>query len=152
MQGIYARFEPPEKLHITLAFLGYVEPERIEEIGKALHAIARGRPEFELHLDKVGAFPHERRPRVIWIGSRDQGAEFRDLARASRDAYAELGFSFDKNAIAHVTIARVKEGHAHLSILEIEPIRVPVKAITLFESIPDGRTTRYEVRDRAPMR
>lgn len=149
--GFPARFEAPEKLHITLAFLGWVDAERVETIREALGAVARRSERFSLTLDKIGAFPHERRPRVAWIGAHEAGDAFRRVAREVRKAYDALGFRFDKDAVAHVTIARVKEGRAHLPLLEVKPMRLNVRALTLFESIPAGRTTRYEVRDRTAL-
>lgn len=150
-QGLDARFEPPEKLHITLAFLGWIQPEQLEPIRDAMHAFADAVAPFTLTLDTIGAFPHERRPKIVWIGSRDQGAPYRALAYSARLAYEPLGFRFDKDAIAHVTVARVKGGRAHLPMLDIKPMHVHVTQIVLFESLPAGRTTRYEVRDRAPL-
>lgn len=150
-QGLDARFEPPEKLHITLAFLGWVGAEQVEPIRDALTAAASAAPPFTLTLDTIGAFPHERRPKIVWIGSRDQGAPYRRLAYSARNAFEEIGFSFDKDAVAHVTIARVKGGHAHLPMLDVKPMHVHVTDIVLFESIPAGPTTRYEVRHRAPL-
>ncbi len=150
-QGFDARFEPAEKLHVTLAFLGWVDPERVQPICDALAAAASMVQPFTLTLDAIGAFPHERRPKIVFIGSRDQGAPYRMLAHAARSAYEPLGFSFDKDAIAHVTIARVKGGRAHLPMLEIEAMPVHVTEIALFESLPAGRTTKYEVRARAPL-
>ncbi|HKU66417.1 MAG TPA: RNA 2',3'-cyclic phosphodiesterase [Candidatus Baltobacteraceae bacterium] len=149
--GFDARFEPPEKLHITLAFLGWVDYEQFEPITDALRTAADTAPPFTLTLDTIGAFPHERRPKIVWIGSRDQGAPYRRLAYGARAAFEELGFSFDKDAVAHVTIGRVKGGHAHLPMLEVPPMQVHVTEIVLFESLPAGPTTRYEVRHRAPL-
>lgn len=149
--GLDARFEPADKLHITLAFLGWVEPEQVEALRDSLHLAASAVRPFTLTLDTVGAFPHERRPKIVWIGSRDQGAPYRALAGSARKAYEPLGFSFDKDAVAHVTIARVKGGRAHLPVLDIKPMHLHVTQIALFESLPAGPTTRYEVRDRAPL-
>jgi 2'-5' RNA ligase len=148
-QGFGGRFEPPEKFHITLAFLGWVDAERVEPIRELFRTIAARTPRFTLSLNKLGAFPHERNPHVVWIGASEQGPAFRTLARSMREAYSELGFHFDKDAVAHVTIARVKEQHVHLPLLEVKPMRLSVNELTLFESLPAGRTTRYEVRDRA---
>jgi 2'-5' RNA ligase len=145
-QGLPAKFEPAQKLHVTLAFLGWVEPERVEAIEGVLRSVAFEFKPFTLTLDRVGAFPHERRPRVVWIGSRQQGEAFRALAHNLRDAYARIGFTFDKDAVAHVTIARIKGGHSHLPLLDIKPMRLRVRKLTLFESLPDGKTTRYEPR------
>jgi 2'-5' RNA ligase len=150
--GFDARFEAPEKLHITLAFLGWVDPESVEAVRDALKAVAEGVAPFDLTLDKLGAFPHERKPRVAWIGAREQGAAFRNLAHAARTAYEALGFTFDKEAVAHVTIARVKGGDAHLLMLDLKPMNLAVRELTLFESIPAGRTTHYEVRARYPLK
>ena len=150
--GFDARFEVPEKLHVTLAFLGWVDPESVEAVRDALNGVAQSVEPFDLTLDKLGAFPHERKPRVVWIGARKQGAAFRDLARAVRKAYEDLGFHFDKDAMAHVTIARVKGGDAHLPMLDLKTMQLAVRELTLFESIPAGRTMRYEVRARYPLK
>ncbi len=149
--GFDARFEALEKLHVTLAFLGWADLESVEAIRDTLNAVAQSVAPFDLTLDKLGAFPHERKPRVVWVGAREQGTAFRNLARAARKAYEALGFTFDKEAVAHVTIARVKGGNAHLPVLDLKPMKLAVRELTLFESIPAGRTTRYEVRARYPL-
>jgi 2'-5' RNA ligase len=145
------RFESPEKFHITLTFLGWVDPEQVEAIREVMRETARQIQPFSITLDRIGAFPHERRPRIVWIGSHDQSRSFRTLARSLQDGYSELGFRFDKAAVAHVTLARIKEGRAHLPMIDVTPVQLQVKHLTLFESLPAGRTTRYEVRDRAPL-
>lgn len=149
--GLNARFEAPEKLHITLAFLGWVEPEAIGSIGEALEQATHEGAPFDLTLDKLGAFPHERRPRVVWLGARKNNAAFQSLARTVRAEFEELGVSFEKDALAHITLARVKGGDAHLPQLDVKPMNLQVNALTLFESIPYSRTTRYEVRARSAL-
>jgi 2'-5' RNA ligase len=150
-QGLDARFEPEDKLHITLAFLGWVDPEQVAPIGGALDAAASAAAPFTLTLDKIGAFPHERRPKILWIGSRDQGAPYRRLAYAARTSFEPLGFAFEKDAVAHVTIARIKGCHAHVPTIDMAPLQVHVTEVVLFESLPAGPTTRYEVRHRAKL-
>jgi len=150
--GLDARFESPGKLHITLAFLGWVEPQAVEPVRDALARTAENVNAFDVTLDKVGAFPHERKPRVIWIGASDQGAAFRELSRTLRAVYETLGFHFEKENVAHVTLARVKGGDAHLPMLGVPPMKLAVRELTLFESIPAERTTRYEVRAQYPLK
>lgn len=146
--GFAARFESPEKLHITLAFLGNVEQHQTRTIEDGLTTIAAATHPFTLTLDRLSAFPHERKPAVVFIGSRDQGEPYRILAQTTRAAYEALGFTFKDDAIAHVTIARVKRAAQHTTLpqLGIEPIDIIVKRIVLFESIPAEHTTRYEIR------
>jgi RNA 2',3'-cyclic 3'-phosphodiesterase len=150
--GVTARFEPPQKLHITVAFLGWIDPQMMESIVQAFRTTASQTPAFTITLDKIGAFPHERNPHVVWIGTRRAPPAFRQLAADIRSAYQEIGFSFEKEPVAHITIARIKQQRVHLPVLSFRPLRMQVKHLTLFDSIPDGRTTRYEVRDRAPLR
>jgi len=150
--GLDARFEAPEKLHITLAFLGWVEPEAVEPVRDVLARAAQHMHAFGLSLDKLGAFPNERKPRIIWIGASEQAAAFRELWRSLRAAYEELGFHLEKETVAHVTIARVKGGDAHLPSLHIKPMKLFVRDLTLFESIPAEGTTRYEARARYPLK
>ncbi|MGB8908242.1 MAG: RNA 2',3'-cyclic phosphodiesterase [Candidatus Cybelea sp.] len=151
--GFDARYETPEKLHVTLAFLGYVEPALCEEVVSELSAAGSPAKPFALMLDKLGAFPHERRPRVVYVGAREQGAPFRELAQSVRGAYARLGFDFKDDAVAHVTIARVKESKRPLPLVEFPPILVEVERLTLFESLPDPsrKTSRYEVKVVVPL-
>lgn len=144
--GFIAKYEAPEKMHVTLAFLGYVDAARVAAMQEALAARASQFAPFAVSLDKLGAFPHERRPRVVFVGSRAQGAAFRTLADGLRDAYRELGFTFGDDAVAHVTIARVKESKRPLPRVDFAAIQMPMQSLTLFESLPDpaNRTTRYE--------
>ncbi|HEX3670791.1 MAG TPA: RNA 2',3'-cyclic phosphodiesterase [Candidatus Cybelea sp.] len=151
--GFAAHYEAPEKLHVTLAFLGFVEASRCDAVAEALEGSASRSAPVTVTLDKLGAFPHERRPRVVYIGAREQGAAFRALAREVRVEYANLGFVFDNDPVAHVTIARVKERGAPLPMIEFAPISLDVGRLALFESLPDPehKTSRYEVLTTAPL-
>jgi RNA 2',3'-cyclic 3'-phosphodiesterase len=151
--GFDARYESLEKLHVTLAFLGYVDPSRCDEIVAELVATAATSKPFAVSLDKLGAFPHERKPRVVYIGAREQGARFRALAENVRSAYAARGFEFKNDAVAHVTIARVKESRRPLPLIDVAPIPLEIRALALFESLPDParKTSRYETVAIAPL-
>src|SRR5690348_13958202 len=63
-----ASWERPEKLHITLKFLGDVEPSRVEALSNAAaRTVARVEP-FELTVGEAGSFPPHGQPRVLWLG------------------------------------------------------------------------------------
>lgn len=144
--GFDAKYEPAEKYHVTLAFLGNVAPQRLDEVAAALRTVARASVPFELAFDRLGGFPHERRPRVVVLTARSQGSAYRELAVRAHGAYAALGFSFKEDPVAHVTIARVKAPKRPLPLLDFAPIVARIGALTLFESIPDParNTSRYE--------
>jgi RNA 2',3'-cyclic 3'-phosphodiesterase len=145
--GFSAKLEGIDKLHVTLAFLGNVDGSRYESIVDAMGRTAAERCAFAVTLNRIGAFPHERKPRIVYVGARKQGAAFRDLSQRLRGAYAELGFDFKDDAVAHVTIARVKEPRRPLPFIEITPVSLRVAELTLFESAFDKtiNTTRYIV-------
>lgn len=132
---------------MTLAFLGNVAPAQCEAVERTLETLAKV-PALQVVLNRVGGFPHERRPRVVYVGARSQGRDFALLATATCDRYAMLGFKLEKDPVAHVTIARVKAPQRPLPPIEVEPFAVEITALSLFESLPDRErnTSRYEIR------
>jgi 2'-5' RNA ligase len=145
--GYAAAYEDPAKFHVTLAFLGNVDAPRCDTAVEALGQTVTDRGAFVVTLDKLGAFPHERKPRVVYAGAREQGSRFRALAHAVAQAYRKCGFEFADDPIAHVTLARVKGSPRALPMLEIAPISLRCARVCLFESIFDKEknTSRYEV-------
>jgi 2'-5' RNA ligase len=90
------------KIHLTLAFLGEIEPERLEEVRDAARQ-ARGAP-FELVLDEAGSF---RKAGVAWVGSSHLPAALLDLQSSLDRALRARGFVLeDRPFAAHVTLAR----------------------------------------------
>jgi 2'-5' RNA ligase len=152
--GFVANYEDPAKLHATLAFLGNVEASRYDDVVNALHAAAGAGSPFDVTLDKVGAFPHERKPRIVYAGARDPGAPFRALAQTVRAEFQALGFTFKDDAVVHVTIARAREPRRPLPLVDLPPLILNASRIALFESIYDKEksTSRYEVLVQAPLR
>src|SRR5437868_6702282 len=65
---------PAANLHVTLAFLGATEPERVPAIEAALCEVAAGAAAPSVVVEGLGAFPDRARPRVVWAGLRDLDA------------------------------------------------------------------------------
>jgi RNA 2',3'-cyclic 3'-phosphodiesterase len=147
-----AKYESAEKLHVTLAFLGNVREEQRGAVDSALEEVSARTAPFELRWDRLGAFPNERRPRIAYVGAREQGQRYRSLAQTLRDAFRALAFDFKDDAVAHVTIARVKGGSPRpLPMFDLVPHLMTVREIVLFESLPAENTTMYVVRKRASL-
>jgi RNA 2',3'-cyclic 3'-phosphodiesterase len=145
--GLEAKYEPAEKLHVTLAFLGNVKPHDVDGVEGVLVGVASETRGFSVTFDKIGAFPNERRPHIVWLGSRASDPTFRALSNRLRSGYRALGFTFENDAIPHVTLARIKGGGRHpVPLLDIDAIEVRVDEIALFESIQAETTTRYVIR------
>jgi RNA 2',3'-cyclic 3'-phosphodiesterase len=133
---------PAAKIHLTLAFLGEIVPDR------ALAAIEAARgvrfAPFALTLDSVGSF---RAARVAWAGSLAPQPALEmlqaDLAvrlRAAEFALEERPFS------AHATLAR--RAMRAVPRARIEPVAWTVDAFTLVRS--ETGTGRYEVVETFP--
>ena len=65
-----ARWVAPENYHLTVAFLGGVDEERIGEVAAAVREAAARVRAFDIPLDAAGAFPNVRKPRataICWL-------------------------------------------------------------------------------------
>ncbi len=92
-----------ENMHLTLKFLGDVNPKKVQAIDNALKAIEH--PKFEAVVKGVGAFPNEQYVRVVWAGCRT-----RELAELAQKVNEALAPDFPKEEfIGHLTLARVKK-------------------------------------------
>ena len=93
-----------ETIHLTLAFLGDVEPGRIPGLAAIGETVARIAPQFELRLDLVGGF---RDARVAWLGAEPVPASLAAIADRLKTDLAAEGFRIDRRPFtAHVTLAR----------------------------------------------
>jgi 2'-5' RNA ligase len=166
--GVRVRWTPAENWHVTLAFLGDVDDASVPAIVTAFHSV-EGRPElgrsvlghpvlgqaslaqplvsFSLHLSTLGAFPNAHRPRVLWVGGREQEPRFVATALALRSAFEPLGFHFDDAPQAHVTIGRTT-GSAALRAPQLAAAHaMPVTRLSLFESVRASAGVRYVERE-----
>lgn len=99
----------PENLHLTLKFLGEIEPNDIMPISNKLEAITAAMKPFHLEAAGIGCFPDERRPRVIWAGLGGDLDTARTLVRTVDDALAAIGYPRERKPFSpHVTLARVR--------------------------------------------
>lgn len=127
----------PELMHITLAFIGWLDESRVAQVTAAVQeGAARGRA-FDVPLGTVGRFPPTGRPRVIWVGT---GAEEPIVALGGvvRDALSEASIPFDLKALRpHITLARVREGVA------VQDARAIGSAVARAK-VPEGRGFRAD--------
>jgi 2'-5' RNA ligase len=119
---------PAPSLHVTLVFLGEVDPARIGELRRAADG-ARGRA-FDLALDRVGGFE---RARVAWAGARRLPEGLLELQADLERRVREAGFTPDERPFAlHLTLARrVRSAPAPR---EVDPLSWRVGAFALVES------------------
>lgn len=62
-----ARWVAPERLHLTVAFLGEVHETRVQALRDVLRPVFAAAPPLRLRLGETGTFPPGRPARVAWI-------------------------------------------------------------------------------------
>jgi len=103
------RWTNPETIHLTLKFFGNIEESRIDPIFKSIEEPIRNTPPFSLKVRGVGAFPHLKNPRVIWIGLVDEGKILTSLQKEIEAQLERIGFQHeDRPFHPHLTLGRMK--------------------------------------------
>jgi len=104
-----------ENLHVTVRFLGEIDPMLTLKLEQFCRTITKQTASFDLSIDRLGAFPSPQRARVLWAGG-EAPSEFATLVSAINEGLMQLGFPKErKKPVAHVTLARIK-GRADQSI------------------------------------
>jgi 2'-5' RNA ligase len=100
-----------DNAHITLKFIGEVDPSEVNPIISALSTIRF--PAFDFEVRGIGA-NNPRSPRVIWANVQDGGA-CAALHRLIEDVLTPFGIPRENRAFTpHITLARVKRPHSSL--------------------------------------
>jgi len=98
----------PANYHVTLRFLGEIDPLLTLDLERLSRRIAEPIEPFALQLDRLGCFPSVGRARILWFGG-DAPAQLRGIAASLDHELQKLGFPSDRRlSVAHVTLARIK--------------------------------------------
>lgn len=102
-------WERAEKLHLTLKFLGELEPARVEALTRAATRTVEGLGKFALTLADAGTFPASGNPRVLWLGLRDETNRLDALYQRLEEECARENFPREARAFhPHITVARIR--------------------------------------------
>lgn len=141
------RWVPPEKLHLTLVFLGSIDATEAPSVGAAMQAVAQRTQAFEVATGEGGGYDGGRRGGVAWLRL-SQGAH--GVAQLALELDAAIGrhtYDSTHRPRPHLTVAR------HVTEAALEDIREAantvqpawlVDRIVLFRSHPDPGGSRYE--------
>lgn len=108
----HAKVVGPESQHITLKFLGETREDLLGRITGVMEAAAAPATPFTIEFAGAGAFPSPHRPRVVWVGVREEAGRegtLAALASALERGLEPLGFRPEGRGFTpHLTVARVK--------------------------------------------
>lgn len=126
-----------ETLHLTLAFIGDVAPQRLADliaVGNCVEATP-----FTLRLDCLGGWRHNR---IVWAGAQSCPAPLAGLVERLNGALETAGFAVERRPFApHVTLLR--KAHTQVSARGVEPIDWRVDGFALVESLQTSAGAHY---------
>ncbi len=108
--GAPLKMVDPDKIHITVKFLGDTEEDQIKAISDTVRRVLKDHEPFDLNIKGAGAFPHLDYMKVVWVGVEDCPG-LHKIAHQVEEELVPLGFSrMDRSFSPHITVARVKGG------------------------------------------
>jgi 2'-5' RNA ligase len=142
-----------ESIHLTLKFLGYVEPSRISQLLSVLEPIGRNQQSFSIAVKGLGVFPRVQYPRILWVGIEGKTQALQEVVLEIEAALDPLGFSPEEKPYhPHLTLARIKRENATVGsalvknrILENDQLigTWTIERFTLFQSDLDSSGAIY---------
>ena len=107
---VRASWVQPDRIHLTLRFLGKISPEIVERLGDMLAQDYAGHECFTLRVKGAGAFPGFRKPRVVWAGVEPVEGTLTSAHRIADQAAKAVGVPQDsKRFNPHLTLARIRD-------------------------------------------
>lgn len=149
-----AKWVPRNNIHLTLSFLGEVVEERVAPIEAAIRNSLAGHTSIPTRLTEGGAFPSQKRARVLWVGLDDDQGSLAALATATERGLEQMGLPPEARAwTPHVTLARFRTPADVRPILpiDVQPIAFEVPRVTLFRSRLGRPAPRYEAIAQVPL-
>ena len=109
----------PQGQHLTLKFFGDISTEDVNNICTAVKTRVASASSLNLKIEKLGVFPDERRPRVIWCGVAGDLEKLSELQKQLDSDFASIGFPIeDRSFRAHLTLGRIKESQGLTGVSE----------------------------------
>lgn len=141
------RWEAPEKMHITMMFIGDVKEAERNKLLENLSGIENKAGNMTFKSDEIGAFPNMRYPRVIF-------AKVEDITGNINELYHRIirvtGYQSDKTFHPHITLGRVKRDRK-VKLDMIKDIKFQTEFSSnrfyLMESTLGSRGSTYDVID-----
>ena len=138
------RMTAPEKIHLTLFFVGDIERVRIAAVEAAAGHLSTA--PFDLVLDRLGRWHNS----IVWAGASKCPPALVALAAELDDALARAGVQGDKRPyVPHITL--VRNAARAPTTAAIPPCAWRAREFVLVESVPAARGVRYDVRARWPL-
>ena len=133
------RGTPKDKMHLTLAFLGDVDPDAAVAAARRVRGVAHALP-----METAKYWKHNR---IVWAGPRETPPELESLVEALHGELARAGYALERRPFAaHVTL--VRSAPAPRELTPLPAVEWPVREFTLVRSTLSPKGSSYEVVER----
>jgi len=128
-----------ETLHLTLAFLGEIEPDRLNQAEEAADSIDA--KAFDFSLDRLGYWPHNH---IFWAGCPQRQTHLHGLAQGLGSRLRARGFLLERRSFSpHVTLVR-KMAAAPQPLPDLPACRWHCSEFTLVRSLSSRGGVNYQ--------
>ncbi|WP_285858548.1 RNA 2',3'-cyclic phosphodiesterase [Neobacillus niacini] len=147
----FKRWVHHQDLHITLAFLGAAQQDKLQQAEKNVTEILNSVKPFTLTINKLGIFGMKESPRVFWADT-EENHELQDIRKKVFTACERAGFQLETRPFkAHITLARKWSGDEPFQMkwlekwteLQPEPLAFTAKEVVLYQTHLT-KTPKYE--------
>ncbi len=153
-------WEPEEKLHLTLNFLGKVDDSLLSEISLIVRNRCSETQNFKLIPAFLETLYKRHETSIVYLGLGGDVTELKNLQKDLASAFSQLQFSQSERFLPHITIGKVKKNDPVVtkSVLdtinqqEFTPLpEFAVDHLTLFRSFPAKFDSHYQRVGRFPI-
>ena len=119
------KWEPIDKLHITLKFLGDTEESNLQALIHSIQECLLNKKRIELGFEKFGCFYKGKDPRILWGGLKEN-AYLSILAEEMDNNFSNFGYQKEERKFKpHITLLRFKGFEDINKILTLTKITLP---------------------------
>lgn len=109
LSPVNIRWVNPGGIHLTLKFFGNISETDIIAISGVTERNTQTLAPLHFEVKKLGLFPSQKSPRVLWIGLGGDTASLLTLQKNLEQGFEECGFTKEERPFrAHLTLGRIK--------------------------------------------
>jgi len=117
-------WEPMNKLHITLKFIGEVKDDTVDKIIDSLGFISKYKT-LNCSLDKFGFFFKKNQPKILWVGVK-VNSELNKMVENINYALEKFSIKIDEREFkSHITLLRIKQKVSNNFIESFNNYKIP---------------------------
>ena len=143
------RWEPKEKIHLTLKFIGDVREELLPKIIGEIDFV-KNASSFDCEISKFGFFFHNNEPKILW-SNLDTNESILSLVNELNERLEKFDIAVEKRKFkGHLTLLRIKkrvdeEFLRKIKEFKFDPIQFNTNHVALIQSYLKPGGAEYKV-------